>query len=40
MTDEMIEDAKKMHASGEYSAAEIARELGVSRSTIFRHLDF
>lgn len=38
MTDDMIEDAKHMHKSGECSAAEIAQELGVSRATIFRYL--
>ncbi|HEX6682915.1 MAG TPA: helix-turn-helix domain-containing protein, partial [Candidatus Limnocylindrales bacterium] len=39
MTDEMIKEATTMYASGEYTAAEIAEELGVSRSTIFRHLE-
>jgi len=38
MTDEMIKEARQMHESGEYSAADIAWELGVSRSTVFRHL--
>lgn len=38
MTDGMIKEAKEMYASGEHSAAEIAREFGVSRSTIFRYL--
>ena len=40
MTDEMIEDANEMFASGDYTGADIARELGVSRSTIFRYLEY
>lgn len=38
MTDDMIKDAQQMRATGDYTAADIARRLGVSRSTIFRHL--
>jgi AcrR family transcriptional regulator len=38
MNPDMIETARRMHASGEYTAAEIARELGVSRATMYRHL--
>jgi AcrR family transcriptional regulator len=34
----MIEAARRMHASGEYTAAEIADEFGVSRATLYRHL--
>ena len=39
MTDEMIRDANEMYASGEYTAEAIARELRVSRSTVFRYLE-
>jgi DNA-binding transcriptional regulator LsrR (DeoR family) len=38
MTDEMIKEARQMHASGEYTAADIAIDLGVSRATVFRYL--
>ncbi|MBO2445818.1 TetR family transcriptional regulator [Actinomadura barringtoniae] len=38
MNDEMIERARRMHASGEHGAEEIARALGVSRATVYRHL--
>jgi AcrR family transcriptional regulator len=38
MSPEMIETARRMHASGEHTAAEIATELGISRATVFRHL--
>ncbi|MGP3957361.1 TetR family transcriptional regulator [Nonomuraea sp. 3N208] len=35
---EAVETARRMHASGEHTAAEIARRLGVSRATLYRHL--
>ncbi|MEV1171487.1 TetR family transcriptional regulator [Nonomuraea sp. NPDC049784] len=38
MTPEAVERARRMHASGEHTAAEIARVLGVSRATLYRHL--
>ncbi len=38
MSPDMIETARRMHASGEHTAAEIASELGVSRATVYRHL--
>jgi len=38
MSAEMIETARRMHASGQYSAAEIADALSVSRATVYRHL--
>ncbi|MBC6457001.1 TetR family transcriptional regulator [Actinomadura sp. HBU206391] len=37
MDPDMIETARRMHASGE-SATDIARALGVSRATVYRHL--
>ncbi|MFG6195039.1 helix-turn-helix domain-containing protein [Nonomuraea sp. JJY05] len=33
-----IDRARRMHASGRHTAAEIARALGVSRATLYRHL--
>ncbi|MFC4122143.1 TetR family transcriptional regulator [Nonomuraea zeae] len=38
MTQEAVETARRLHASGEHTAAEIARLLGVSRATLYRHL--
>jgi AcrR family transcriptional regulator len=38
MSPDMIETARRMHASGEHTAARIASELGVSRATVYRHL--
>ncbi|MDX3108481.1 helix-turn-helix domain-containing protein [Nonomuraea angiospora] len=38
MTPEAVERARRMHASGRHTAAEIARALGVSRATLYRHL--
>ena len=38
MSAEMIETARRMHASGQYSAAEIADAFSVSRATVYRHL--
>jgi AcrR family transcriptional regulator len=38
MSPEMIETARRMHASGQYSATEIADALQVSRATVYRHL--
>jgi AcrR family transcriptional regulator len=37
MSPDMIESARRMHASGE-SATDIAGTLGVSRATVYRHL--
>jgi DNA invertase Pin-like site-specific DNA recombinase len=37
MSAEMIETARRMHASGQYSATEIADALRVSRATVYRH---
>ena len=38
MSPDMIETARRMHATGEHTAADIARSLGVSRATVYRHL--
>jgi AcrR family transcriptional regulator len=38
MSPEMIETARRMHASGQYSATEIADALQVSRATVYRYL--
>jgi len=38
MDEEMIERARRMHASGEHGVEEIAKALGVSRATVYRHL--
>jgi AcrR family transcriptional regulator len=38
MSQAMIETAQRMQASGQYSAAEIADALSVSRATVYRHL--
>ncbi|MFC4591622.1 TetR family transcriptional regulator [Sphaerisporangium corydalis] len=38
MTPEMIGAARRMHASGAHTMAEIAAAVGVSRATLYRHL--
>jgi len=38
MSPDMIETARRMHATGEHTAADISRALGVSRATVYRHL--
>lgn len=38
MDEEMIERARRMHASGQHGVEEIAKALGVSRATVYRHL--
>ncbi|NQX28387.1 Hin recombinase [Microbacteriaceae bacterium VKM Ac-2854] len=38
MTPARIAQARAMHASGRYTILEIAETLGVSRSTVHRHL--
>ncbi|MEU4782259.1 helix-turn-helix domain-containing protein, partial [Micromonospora sp. NPDC023633] len=39
MGPEQVETARRMHAEGSHSADEIAAALGVSRATLYRHLD-
>ncbi|MEV4662755.1 TetR family transcriptional regulator [Micromonospora echinofusca] len=39
MGPEQVETARRMHAEGSHSAGEIAAALGVSRATLYRHLD-
>ncbi|RLK26134.1 TetR family transcriptional regulator [Micromonospora sp. M71_S20] len=39
MSPEQVEKARRMHAGGGHSADEIAAALGVSRATLYRHLD-
>ncbi|MEV0879150.1 TetR family transcriptional regulator [Micromonospora echinofusca] len=39
MGPEQVETARRMHAEGRHSADEIAAALGVSRATLYRHLD-
>ncbi|MEV5768522.1 helix-turn-helix domain-containing protein, partial [Micromonospora sp. NPDC052213] len=39
MSAEQVEAARRMHAAGSHSADEIAAALGVSRATVYRHLD-
>ena len=39
MTSDKITTARKMNKSGDYTITAIAEVLGVSRSTIYRHLD-
>lgn len=39
MTTDMIRAARQMYDSKEYTVAAIARNLGVSRATIYNHLD-
>ncbi|MER5335272.1 TetR family transcriptional regulator [Micromonospora sp. NPDC002717] len=39
MSPEQVEAARRMHAAGSHSADEIAAALGVSRATVYRHLD-
>ncbi|MEH0970500.1 TetR family transcriptional regulator [Micromonospora sp. CPCC 205546] len=39
MSPEQVERARRMYAGGGHSADEIAAALGVSRATVYRHLD-
>ncbi len=39
MTTKQTRTAKKMLDSGEMSGAEVAAQFGVSRGTLYRHLD-
>ena len=39
MTDHKLQIAREMYASRQYSVAAIAKTLGVSRASIYRHLD-
>ncbi|MGK5518904.1 TetR family transcriptional regulator [Micromonospora sp. URMC 107] len=39
MGPEQVETARRMHAEGAHTADEIAAALGVSRATLYRHLD-
>jgi predicted ArsR family transcriptional regulator len=39
MTDPKIKLAREMYASRQYTVAAIASTLGVSRASIYRHLD-
>ncbi|MEV1160325.1 helix-turn-helix domain-containing protein [Micromonospora chokoriensis] len=36
---EQVETARRMHAAGTHSVDAIAATLGVSRATVYRHLD-
>ncbi|MBB5917627.1 AcrR family transcriptional regulator [Nocardia transvalensis] len=38
MTSAMVESARRMRGSGNYTVGEIASELGVSRATVYRYL--
>jgi AcrR family transcriptional regulator len=38
LTPELVETALRLRATGRYTAAQLAAELGVSRATLFRHL--
>jgi DNA invertase Pin-like site-specific DNA recombinase len=38
MTGHKLQVAREMHASGRYTVAAIAKALGVSRASIYRHL--
>ena len=38
MTPEKIKMARKLYDSKEYTVESIAKELGVSRKTVYRHL--
>jgi predicted ArsR family transcriptional regulator len=39
MTAHKLQVAQEMYRSGQYTAAAIATTLGVSRASIYRHLD-
>jgi predicted ArsR family transcriptional regulator len=39
MTGQKLQVAQEMHRSGQYTVAAIATTLGVSRASIYRHLD-
>ncbi len=39
MTPHKVQVAKEMYRSGQYTVAAIATTLGVSRASIYRHLD-
>ncbi|MEH1102805.1 helix-turn-helix domain-containing protein, partial [Micromonospora sp. CPCC 205561] len=39
MSPEQVERARRMHADGTRTVDEIAATLGVSRATVYRHLD-
>ena len=38
MTADKLQVAREMHGSGQYTVAAIAKTLGVSRASIYRHL--
>ena len=38
MTADKLQVAQEMHVSGQYTVAAIAKTLGVSRASIYRHL--
>jgi predicted transcriptional regulator len=38
LTGHKLQVAREMHASGQYTVAAIAKTLGVSRASIYRHL--
>jgi predicted transcriptional regulator len=38
MTAHKLQPAQEMYASGQYTVATIAKNLGVSRASIYRHL--
>jgi AcrR family transcriptional regulator len=38
LTGHMLQVAQEMYASGQYTVATIAKTLGVSRASIYRHL--
>jgi predicted transcriptional regulator len=39
LTGHKLQVAREMHASGQYTVSAIAKTLGVSRASIYRHLD-
>jgi AcrR family transcriptional regulator len=39
MSTEKLAAAQRMHAAGSHTVEEIAATLGVSRATLYRHLD-
>jgi DNA-binding XRE family transcriptional regulator len=38
LTDHKLQMAREMYASGQYTVATMAKTLGVSRASIYRHL--